>query len=627
MVSIAPPQVLQSVASATPGKYLPSKSRYLTADGTLALTKSFDSGDSYEPVRAWRALRNQELQFELSEAQKMARLRSGARGKDARDFLVSFEKKVEDYQKILEQPNEDITTEDMEQETTAAADLLASLQAELETMSAADVEAKAREVLTGLGFKEAQLSAPFTSLSGGWQMRCRLAGTLVQVSDILILDEPTNYLDLLGILWLQQHLESLKETTPDRILVLVSHDRDVINAVTSDTIILYEQKLTYFNGNVSSYDKSIRHEILYKSRMQDAQDKQRAHMEKTIANNIKVGKKTGDDGKIKQAKSRQKKLDDRMGIEVSAKGTRFKLNRDLGGYYLTSRAAIDVPERERSVNMSFPPAPDLRFPGSLVSLEKVAFLYSNRSPAIFEDVNLVVHTGDKIGILGLNGAGKSTLIKLLVDQLKPSKGTFTAHPRVKIAYYSQHAVDSLKTMQLPQQDPNAIPCALASLNQRAAELGEELTEQDSRGLLGSMGLPGRVATDIPVSRLSGGQLVRLELCRLLLARPHVLILDEPTTHLDLPTVKALTRALVEWDGTVILVSHDRYLIRCVVEGDTIEERDSDEEETSDEEDKAKGQITGSRRLVCELRAGKLVQIDSVNTWEAKLEKRLKKLGL
>ena len=369
-------------------------------------------------------------------------------------------------------------------------------------MQVIDIEAKARVILTGLGFKEPMLSTPFSALSGGWRMRCMLASVLAQTSDIIILDEPTNFLDLLGIIWLQRYLLDLCSSSQSTLL-LVSHDRDFIDSVCEEVIILRDQKLTYFNGNLSSYEKDCKHQVLRLTRMQEAQDKQVAHFEKTIQNNIKVGKKTGDDNKLRQAKSRQKRVDDRMGMQVNAKGGRFKLNRDNPGFHISSRAEIDIPKEDRSVTMAFPPAPELRFPGSLLSLEKVSFQYSKAAlSAILKDIDLVIHMGDRIGIVGLNGCGKSTLIKLIVDEVKPSRGTVSKHSRLRLGYYSQHAVEDLQNLGRSEPSLTALILIL-----RNAE--EDFSEQQARKLLASMGLVGSTTSDVPVAKLSGGQLVSI----------------------------------------------------------------------------------------------------------------------
>lgn len=442
-------------------------------------------------------------------------------------------------------------------------------------------------------------------------MRCALASALLQDSDILILDEPTNFLDLLGILWLQRFLLNL-QTSSHTTVLLVSHDREFIDTVCQEVIILRDQTLTYFRGNLSAYEDDVRSTRVNLGRMQEAQDKQKAHMEKTIRNNIKTGKATGDDNRLRQAKSRQKKLDDRMGMEVGLKGGRFKLNRDLEGYHLTSRAAIDIPAEERGVSLFIPEAPDLRFPGPLVSLEAVTFRYASSKVPVLEAANLVIHMGDRIGIVGLNGSGKSTLIKLVIDATKPTKGTVSRHPRLRLGYYSQHAVEELQ--ETGRSDPS-----LTALSLLTKSVESELSEGEIRGLLGSLGLPGRTASDVPIAKLSGGQLVRLALAMILWKCPQLLVLDEITTHLDFYTVTALSNALSGWNGAILLVSHDRYMIRRVVEGEKMDE-DVDEEDEEEEEE------TVRRREVYLLKGGKLgMQSDGVSGFERSLEKRVKKL--
>jgi len=444
-------------------------------------------------------------------------------------------------------------------------------------------------------------------------MRSALASTLLQESDILILDEPTNFLDLLGILWLQLYLFELK-TTSKTIVVLVSHDRDFIDTSCQEIIILRDQTLTYFAGNLASYDEDQRSKKLYFGRMQEAQDKQKAHMEKTIQQNIKVGKATGDENKLRQAKSRQKKLDDRMGLQVSATGGRFKLNRDLEGYHLTSREKIDIPKEERGVLIFIPEAPDMRFPGPLVSLEGITFKYKSTLAAILQDVDLVIHPGDRIGLVGLNGCGKSTIIKLVTDAIKPSKGVVTRHPRLRLGYYSQHAVEQLQALGL-------IEPSLTALSLLVKEAEGKLNDGEVRGLLGSLGLPGRTASDVPIARLSGGQLVRLALAKILWKSPQLLVLDEITTHLDFYTVTALSNALSDWNGAILLVSHDRYMMRRVVEGEKMNEEEENGADHGDDEKEV-----ARRRTVYLLKGGKMNLLGAgVSAFEQSLEKKVVKL--
>jgi len=290
----------------------------------------------------------------------------------------------------------------------------------------------------------------------------------------------------------------------------------------------------------------------------------------------------------------------------------------LQGFHLTARAEIDIPADERGVSVLLPPAPDLRFPGPLVSLEKVTFKYPATKkgavvPIVLQDIDMTIHFGDRVGVVGLNGCGKSTLIKLITDTTKATKGVVSRHPRLRLGYYSQHAVEELQAMGRTEAELTA----LALMTRDTAGEGE--IEGELRGLLGSLGLPGRTASDVPLTKLSGGQLVRLALARLLWEHPQLLVLDEITTHLDYHTVTALADALSSWNGAILVVSHDRYLIRRVVEG----QRDRDDEDDSESEDDEQLPV---KRTVYLLKAGEMkVFGGGVQAFEDTLEKRVNKL--
>lgn len=332
-------------------------------------------------------------------------------------------------------------------------------------------------------------------------MRCMLASILIQSPDIMILDEPTNFLDLLGVVWLENYLKQMRETS-ETTVVLVSHDRDFVNAVCEEIVIVRDQKLSYFRGNLAAYEADFEEQKLYWGRMKEAQERQVAHMEASIRDNIKIGKKTNDDSKLRQAKSRQKKVDDRMGVQVGANGGRFKLNRDLVGYHLNARAEIEVPTDEKGASMVIPDATELRFPGPLASLEDVSLRYRGDERWTLSDINFVMHMGDRVGIMGLNGSGKTTLIGVLAGNLQTSKGKASTHSRLKLGYYSQHSVDEL-------QEKGRGEAGLTALGLMMSEVEEQLSEGETRGLLSAMGLPGRIASDVPIAKLSGGQLVSL----------------------------------------------------------------------------------------------------------------------
>lgn len=560
---------------------------------------------------------------ELFAADKIARLRSGARGFDARKLLRAHEKTTEEARLKLEALDIHDETGTAEDETQKALSLQTRLQGELDHVPSVDLEAKAVSILAGLGFSEDLMDAKVRTLSGGWRMRCQLAAALLPSADVLILDEPTNFLDMFGMLWLQDYLEKLQDTSESTAVVLVSHDRDFVNTTCDELIILRDKQLSYFQGNIDSYEKSMKREVLRMTRMKEAQERQAAHMTKTVANTMQQGKKTGDDSKLRQAKSRQKKLDERMGLQVSANGGRFKLNRDLMGWHENRRDEILVPKEEGIVSLRFPPAPDMRFRSSLMSLENVSFRYPKASKPTLREIDLTVHPGDRIGLVGLNGAGKTTLVQLLTGTLKPTTGILQTYPRLKTGFYSQHAVDDLAVQG--RTEPALTALSLLANTASDRDISASTDEQDLRKLLAGVGLVGRTVSDTPLAKLSGGQLVRLALALLFLDPPHVLILDEPSTHLDLATVAGLARMLQTWNGAVLLISHDRFMVKTIVENDPVDPEASDDEATDEQGEERE---CDRRRLVCKLQGGKLTEVvGGIVAWEHAVEKKLYKAGV
>ena len=510
--------------------------------------------DAMAPVRAYRRIQAERLALRLREAHRIAERRSGARGKLARKELVKLEEMYQEASKAVEEDEDDVDPTRMSGDTQAAADALASIQASLELMDAAAAEAKARKVLLGLGFKEDRIDQPISQLSGGWQTRCDLACALTQYADVLLLDEPTNFLDLPSIIWLQDYINSMTNTT----ILITTHDRDFGDAVAEELLLLRNQVLETFRGNLSQYEREKYKKIKHLTKMKDAKDKQKKNIEKSIAGNIKAAKDKGDDKKLKQAASKQKKLDERWGMEVGLKGGRFKLNRDLGGYHTTSRAEIDVPEFDPPVKLTFPrQPPDLRFPGALVSMEKVTFAYPGKKKApTLTEVSLTIHPGTRTGLAGLNGSGKTTLVSLIAGSNVPTSGTITRHARVKIGCFSQQSVEEITS--IASSDPK-----LTALRYVMDIDGAETEEKEARQMLGGLGLHGQTVSDVPLMLLSGGQKVRVALARLLFPPPQLLILDEVTTHLDAETILSLIVALKDYDGALLVITHDRFFMRYV----------------------------------------------------------------
>jgi ATP-binding cassette subfamily F protein 3 len=513
--------------------------------------------DSIAPVRAYRTINHERLALRLKEAHRIAERRSGARGKQARKELIKLEEQFEESRQRLEVGESDVNSTQLSEETHAASDMLSGIQASLELMDAAGAEAQARVVLLGLGFKEDRIDNPVSELSGGWKTRCDLACALTQYADVLLLDEPTNFLDLPSIIWLQDYISNLKGTT----VLITTHDRDFGDVVAEELILLRHQTLETFRGNLSTYERERWKKVKWLTKMKDAQEKQKKHIEKSIAGNIKAAKDKGDDKKLKQAASRKKKLDDRMGMQVNAKGGRFKLNRDFGGYYYNNRAEIEIPDFDPPVTLSFPKqSPDLRFPGALVNLEKVSFAYPGRKKTpVLSNIDLTIHPGSRIGLAGLNGSGKTTLVSLVMgagdsEGLMPSSGTITRHARTRIGRFSQLSIEEITA--IASQDPQ-----LTALRHLMGTTSSEMDEKDARGLLGGLGLHGQTVSDVPLALLSGGQKVRVALAKLLWPPPQLLILDEVTTHLDSDTILSLVLALREYDGALLVVTHDRFFMR------------------------------------------------------------------
>lgn len=268
------------------------------------------------------------------------------------------------------------------------------------------------------------------------------------------------------------------------------------------------------------------------------------------------------------------------------------------------------------MSMSIPRATELRNSGALVALKDVALKFKTATLATLRNINLTVHSGDRIGIMGLNGSGKSTLIKVLTESLRPSSGTVTFHPQLKLGYYSQHAVEDLRVF-------GGKRTGLTALALLREDVDGSMTDQDARGLLGTFGLSGRTASDVPITALSGGQLVRLALARMVVNHPNLLVLDEISTHLDYHTVTALADALAVYDGAVVLVSHDRYMIKRVVERMKDPASESDDNDTDDAEEEQ-----GRIREVLVLKNGKLErQAGGVDGYERIMESKLAKMGI
>ncbi|TCD63191.1 hypothetical protein EIP91_005858 [Steccherinum ochraceum] len=594
-----------------------------------ALTRAVESTKISETQKILAMIRVERRRAELEEAQKIALRTSGARGKKARGDEIKAEETLKQAEEVLAQGTVDLDA------AAQVADMLTDVTTTLELLDASSTEARAAVILTGLGFSQAIIDSPFISLSGGWRSRCALATSLLVQSDILMLDEPSNFLDLEATLWLERHLTN---EFSDRTLVLTSHDQVFLNNVVEETIILRDKNLRYFEGTPRAFEIDFKKRRKASIKQQSALDKKKAHIENSIRQGISSGKQSGDDNRLKMAKSRQKKLDDRWGAETSAKGGRFKLNRDMaaqGVYYsTTSRLAIEIEELEPKVKITLPNPEKLRTLGELVSFDNVGFRYPPRSSKdkpkwVLDQVTFTVGQSGRVVFVGANGQGKSTLAKLILGELSPTKGTVSRHPLLKIGYFSQHTVEELTK-------DGAKTTALAYFLNYFEERGETVVESEARACLGTFGLGGKLSSETPLTALSGGQKVRLAIALIVFRPPSLLLLDEVTTHVDAPTIQALARALRSFSGAIILITHDRWFSRVVIEGHSLSSAGAfgDEEETSDvsfseDEDGADEDTTKQLGITYYVGKGTIKKLDGgmgeyIRIVERKLERRAKK---
>ncbi|MBN3083164.1 ABC transporter ATP-binding protein [Pectobacterium jejuense] len=386
---------------------------------------------------------------------------------------------------------------------------IATLHGKLDAIQAWTIQARASSLLNGLGFSQSQLQQPVSAFSGGWRMRLNLAQALICRSDLLLLDEPTNHLDLDAVIWLEKWLKNYAGT-----LVLISHDRDFLDPVVTKILHIEQQSLNEYTGNYSSFERQRATRLAQQQSLYEHQQERVAHLQHYI------DRFRAQATKAKQAQSRIKMLE-RM--------------------EMIAPAHVDNPFR-----FSFR-APE-SLPNPLMKMEKVSAGYNDK--LILESIKLNLVPGSRIGLLGHNGAGKSTLIKLLAGTLAPLKGEIGLAKGVKLGYFAQHQLEFLRADESPLQ--------------HLVRLAERETEQQLRDYLGGFGFQGDKVTEI-TERFSGGEKARLVLALIVWQRPNLLLLDEPTNHLDLDMRQALTEALIDFEGALVVVSHDRHLIRSTTD--------------------------------------------------------------
>jgi ATP-binding cassette subfamily F protein 3 len=398
----------------------------------------------------------------------------------------------------------------------AAADghRIGELHVKLADADAYTARSRAEQLLVGLGFSEAQMNRPVASFSGGWRMRLNLAQALMCPSELLLLDEPTNHLDLDAILWLEDWLKRYAGT-----MIVISHDRDFLDGVTNVIAHIDERKLKRYSGNYSAFERQRAAYLELAQAMLDKQQRKRAHLQSFI-DRFKA-KAT----KAKQAQSRIKAL------------ARME---ELAPLRAAAEFSFEFREPERA-------------PNPLLVLDKVDAGYRDENgdeKIIVRGIQFALQSEQRIGLLGVNGAGKSTLIKTIAGDIPPLHGVSRLGKGLVVGYFAQHQLEMLR----PDDSP------LMHLTR----LAPDVREQELRDFLGSFNFPGEMVKS-PIAPFSGGEKARLALALIIWQRPNLLLLDEPTNHLDLETREALTEALAQFDGTLLLVSHDRHLLRATTD--------------------------------------------------------------
>lgn len=379
----------------------------------------------------------------------------------------------------------------------------------LEELAGYDATARAGKLMHGLGFSPDTHERAVKEFSGGWRVRLNLARALMTPSDLLLLDEPTNHLDLDAVLWLEQWLLKYPGT-----LLLISHDREFLDGVSTHTLHLHEGKAKLYTGDYTAFERQRAEQLRQQQIAHEKEQAERAHLQSFI-DRFKAKA-----SKAKQAQSRMKRL--------------------------AKLAGTEAVRAERSLRIDFP-AP-AKLPHALLRLIEADCGYGQHT--VLNDVSFVLEAGDRVALLGPNGAGKSTLVKSLVGEIDLLTGERGGHPDLRIGYFAQHTVESLQEGRTPID--------------HLADIAPGVATQQLRDFLGKWNFPGDRAFE-SVDGFSGGERARLALALIAWRKPNVLLLDEPTNHLDLDMREALAEALADFEGAIVLVSHDRHLIGLVCE--------------------------------------------------------------
>ena len=386
---------------------------------------------------------------------------------------------------------------------------IAGIHTRLADIDAYSAEARASSILSGLGFSQTDQHSPCSSFSGGWRMRVALASVLFSNPDLLLLDEPTNYLDFEGTAWLENYLQKFKNT-----VLVISHDRNLLNKSVSGILHLSSKKIQFYTGNYDTFDNERRTQLDQKISQKNKQDVQRAHIQSFV-----------DRFKAKASKARQAQ-------------SRIKI--------LEKMKPIVIEEDQKIPKFKFEDVS--KFAPPLVTLDQASVGYNQVE--VLKNINIQINPDDRIGLLGVNGEGKSTFSKLIAKKINVMKGHLLIPKKLKIGYFAQHQLDELR--------PNETPFQHLYL-----KLNKEIPSK-IRAKLGSAGFTSETM-DLEVRRLSGGQKARLLMLLVVIEKPDLLILDEPTNHLDIESREALIMALNDYKGSLILVSHDAFLVERLVD--------------------------------------------------------------
>ncbi len=397
-----------------------------------------------------------------------------------------------------------------ESETCHDPDRIGEIHDRLIAIDAYTADARAARILVGLGFDEEMQNRPLDSYSGGWKMRVALASLLFSEPDLLLLDEPSNHLDLEATLWLENFLKAYPA-----MIVVISHERDLLNNVVDTILHLEGGKVTMYTGGYDSFERQRAERVAQLAAAKAAQDAQRAKLQDYVARNSARA------STAKQAQSRAKMLAKMQPIT----------------------ALVEDP----SLSFDFPSPDELKPP--LVTLDMASVGYTEGNP-ILQRLNLRLDPTDRIALLGRNGNGKTTLARLLAAQLAPMDGAMTASGKMRVGYFTQYQVEELDTDDTPLE--------------HMTRMMKGMTPAAVRAQLGRFGFSGPKATT-KVGKLSGGERARLALALITREAPHMLILDEPTNHLDVDAREALVQALNAYDGAVVIVSHDRHMIELTAD--------------------------------------------------------------